>query len=502
MDWTAARAWSVASLVRVLVVSALLLFSSASVAGKSAVFHVRRRFTGREGGLGELRAHDSRRHGRILAAVDLPLGGLGLPSSAGEKPPEDCSIAPLYFAQIGIGTPSKDYYVQVDTGSDLMWVNCVQCKRCPKRSDLGIDLTLYDPNSSSTSSLVTCDKEFCAATYGNDIQGCTPGVLCDYSVTYGDGSATSGYFVTDHLHYNQVTGNNQTRQNNANITFGKNSYVIPLCRCGAQQSGDLGSSSSAVDGILGFGQSNSSMISQLASSGKVRKIFAHCLDTVNGGGIFTIGHVVQPKVNTTPLVPQQPHYNVNMKAIEVDGKFLQLPSDIFDIGERKGTVIDSGTTLAYLPEVAYKPLMAAITSFQPNLTIETIQDFLCFRYAEDVDYGFPIVTLHFENSLLLRVYPHEYLFSYRDGIWCYGWQNGAVQSKEGKRYLVLSNKLVLYDLEKQEIGWTEYNCSSSIRVQDDRTGEVFTVNATTSRRGSRWSRRGSSCCCSSRCPPC
>lgn len=24
--------------------------------------------------------------------------------------------------------------------------------------------------------------------------------------------------------------------------------------------------------------------------------------------------------------------------------------------------------------------------------------------------------------------------------------------------LVLSNKLVLYDLEKQAIGWTEYNC--------------------------------------------
>lgn len=90
-----------------------------------------------------------------------------------------------------------------------------------------------------------------------------------------------------------------------NLDYNLISYVILFCRCGAQQSGDLGSSSSAVDGILGFGQSNSSMISQLASSGKVRKIFAHCLDTVNGGGIFAIGHVVQPKVNTTPLVPDQ-----------------------------------------------------------------------------------------------------------------------------------------------------------------------------------------------------
>jgi hypothetical protein len=74
-------------------------------------------------------------------------------------------------------------------------------------------------------------------------------------------------------------------------------------RCGAQLGGDLGSSSQALDGILGFGQSNSSMLSQLAAASKVRKIFSHCLDTVNGGGIFAIGNVVQPKVKTTPLVP-------------------------------------------------------------------------------------------------------------------------------------------------------------------------------------------------------
>uniref|UniRef100_A0A8I6YVX0 Xylanase inhibitor N-terminal domain-containing protein n=1 Tax=Hordeum vulgare subsp. vulgare TaxID=112509 RepID=A0A8I6YVX0_HORVV len=73
--------------------------------------------------------------------------------------------------------------------------------------------------------------------------------------------------------------------------------------CGANIGGDLGSSSQALDGILGFGQSNSSMLSQLAAPGKVRKVFAHCLDTINGGGIFAVGDVVQPKVSTTPLVP-------------------------------------------------------------------------------------------------------------------------------------------------------------------------------------------------------
>jgi hypothetical protein len=76
-----------------------------------------------------------------------------------------------------------------------------------------------------------------------------------------------------------------------------------LCRCGAQQGGDLGTSNQALDGIIGFGQANTSMLSQLAAAGKVKKVFAHCLDIVQGGGIFAIGNVVQPKVKTTPLVP-------------------------------------------------------------------------------------------------------------------------------------------------------------------------------------------------------
>lgn len=47
------------------------------------------------------------------------------------------------------------------------------------------------------------------------------------------------------------------------------------------------------------------MISQLAASGKVKKIFAHCLDSIKGGGIFAIGDVVEPRVKTTPVVPHQ-----------------------------------------------------------------------------------------------------------------------------------------------------------------------------------------------------
>ncbi|XP_062225359.1 aspartic proteinase 36-like isoform X2 [Phragmites australis] len=439
--------------------------SSAFRAEATGVFQVRRKFPAGGGGSGgnvsALRAHDSNRHGRLLAAVDLPLGGLGLPNDAG-----------LYYTEIRIGTPPKRYYVQVDTGSDILWVNCISCDRCPRKSGLGIDLTLYDPKGSSSGSMVSCDQGFCVSTYGGKLPGCTTSIPCEYSVMYGDGSSTTGYFVTDALEYDQVSGDGQTRSANASVTFG----------CGAQQGGDLGSSNQALDGILGFGQSNTSMLSQLAAAGKVKKIFAHCLDTINGGGIFAIGNVVQPKVKTTPLVPNMPHYNVNLKSIDVGDTTLQLPAHVFETGRKKGTIIDSGTTLTYLPELVFKDIMLVVFNKHQDITFHNVQDFLCFQYSGSVDDAFPTITFHFEDDLPLHVYPHEYFFQNGNDLYCVGFQNGGLQSKDGKDMvllgdLVLSNKLVVYDLENQVIGWTDYNCSSSIKIMDDKTGAIYTVDA-------------------------
>ncbi|KAB2085623.1 hypothetical protein ERO13_A05G392900v2 [Gossypium hirsutum] len=432
--------------------------------GNVLTLNVLRKFAGHGKNLSALRAHDIRRHGRLLSTigVDLPLGGNGHPSETG-----------LYFAKIGLGNPSKDYYVQVDTGSDILWVNCAGCDKCPTKSDLGLGLTLYDPKKSSTSSLVYCDQDFCTSTYDGPLPGCKPNLQCQYNVVYGDGSSTAGYFVKDNMKLEQVTGNLQSRSTNGTVVFG----------CGARQSGELGSSSEALDGILGFGQANSSIISQLAASGKVKKSFAHCLDNIEGGGIFAIGEVVSPKVKRTPMVQNQAHYNIVMKDIEVGGDLLRLPSDIFDSGDQKGTIVDSGTTLAYLPSSIYEPLMTKILSQQPALNLHTVEDqFTCFQFAGSVDSGFPVVKFHFEDSLVLTVFPHEYTFQIREDIWCFGWQNSGVQSKDGKDMillgdLVLSNKLVIYDIENQNIGWTEYNCSSSVKVKDESSGAVYSVGA-------------------------
>lgn len=373
--------------------------------------------------LSALRAHDERRHGRRLSAIDIPLGGDGLPTGTG-----------LYYTKIGLGSPSKDYYVQVDTGSDLMWVNCAGCDTCPKKSGLHLPLRLYDRKNSKTGELLTCDEEFCSEVVNPS--SCKVGDLCTYKVTYGDGSSSGGYFVTDTIQLNKASANLQTTPMNGSIIFG----------CGASQEGQLGSSDQAVDGIIGFGRSNSSVLSQLSSDGKVKKIFSHCLNPKNGGGIFAIGELVRPKVNSTPFVPNLPHYNVMMIGVEVNQKPLQLSSGDFGDKSSKEMVLDSGSTLAYLEQDLYKPLVSKILAAKPGLKLHTVQEqYTCFNFSGNVDDTFPAVTFRFEDSLSLTVYPHEYLFEDDDNDWCVGWQNGGVQTNNGKALnllgdMVLGNK--------------------------------------------------------------
>lgn len=59
----------------------------------------------------------------------------------------------------------------------------------------------------------------------------------------------------------------------------------------------------------------------------------------------------------------RPHYNVNMTAIQVGHDFLNLTIDAY-MGDKRGAIIDSGTTLAYLPQVIYDPLVKKVSHLQ------------------------------------------------------------------------------------------------------------------------------------------
>eukprot|EP00249_Psilotum_nudum_P016493 c25851_g1_i3 orf=664-2322(+) len=399
-----------------------------------------------------LKAHDRARRLRILSSVvDFPIGGTADPYIAG-----------LYFTRIWLGTPLREYFVQVDTGSDVLWLNCSPCISCPTASNLGIPMIVYDPHLSSTSSPVSCTDQVCKIAQSIADTGCNNDKNCGYSFQYGDGSTTIGYLVADNLLYSAAASGSTFANAEMKIIFG----------CAYNQTGGLLTSERAVDGIMGFGQHGLSLISQLYSQGKTPRIFAHCLrGDDSGGGVLVLGNVLEPGFVYTPIVPSQPHYNVELKNIAVNGVALNVDPSFYRTSNVQGTIFDSGTTLTYLTEPAFGPFINAIIEGAPaQAHTFSSEGNVCFLYAGSVDDAFPTVTLHFEGADM-NLKATNYLIQQPSfdnvPVWCIVWQpslasNGVRMTILGD--LVLKDKVVVYDLENQRIGWVHYDCSSSLTV--------------------------------------
>ncbi|KAI3511865.1 hypothetical protein L1887_19025 [Cichorium endivia] len=414
--------------------------------------------------LNELRNRDSFRHPRILqqqssvaSVVNFPVQGTYDPYRVG-----------LYYTKLHLGSPPKQYYVQIDTGSDVLWVSCSSCKGCPRSSGLQIPIQFYDPSSSSTASLISCSDQQCLlGTQSSDSSCSGSNNQCSYTFQYGDGSGTSGYYVSDLIHLDTIVGNSIPSNASASIVFG----------CSTSQTGDLTKSDRAVDGIFGFGQQGLSVIAQLSSQGIAPDAFSHCLvGSGAGGGILVLGQIIEPNMVYTPLIASQPHYNLNLLSISVNGQTLSIdPSMFATSSSRGGTIIDSGTTLAYLAEEAYDPFVDAITrsvsqSVQPLIS----KGNQCYLVTSSTAEIFPTVSLNFAGGASMILRPQDYLLQQNsvDGavVWCIGFQKIRGQGITILGDLVLKDRIVVYDLGGQRIGWANYDCTSSVNVSTMSTG--------------------------------
>ncbi|CAN1252740.1 Aspartic proteinase 36 [Linum perenne] len=406
--------------VVVVVVVVLLAVAVVAVAAFPATLQLERGIPlpSRKVGLSQLSARDSVRHRRMLqsSSSSSAAGGVVDFSVQGTFNP---FLVGLYYTKLQLGSPPKDFYVQIDTGSDVLWVSCNNCNGCPVSSGLQIPLNFFDSGSSSTSSLISCSDQRCALGIEAADSGCfgQTNNQCGYTFQYGDGSGTSGYYVQDMLHLDTIVGGSVTTNSTVPIVFG----------CSILQTGDLTKPDRAVDGIFGFGQQGLSVVSQLAAQGVAPRAFSHCLKGDDGGGgILVLGEIVEPNIVYTPLVPSQPHYNVNLQSISVGGQSLAIDPSVFSTSGNKGTIVDSGTTLAYLAEPAYGPFISAGGA----------------------------------------------------AVWCIGFQKMQGQGVTILGDLILKDKIFVYDIANQRVGWTKYDCSMSVNVSTvENTGRTEFVNA-------------------------
>ncbi|KAF9619595.1 hypothetical protein IFM89_007916 [Coptis chinensis] len=344
-----------------------------------------------------------------------------------------------YTTRLLIGTPPQEFALIVDSGSTVTYVPCSTCEQCGKHQD-----PRFQPDLSSTYQPVKCSTD---CTCNSDR------TQCIYERQYAEMSSSSGVLGEDI------------------VSFGSGSALKPqraVFGCENEETGDL--YSQRADGIIGLGSGQLSILDQLVDKGVIADSFSLCYGGMDvGGGVMILGGISPPTemVFTHSDPVRSPYYNIDLKEIHVAGKSLKLNPDIFN--KKHGTVLDSGTTYAYLPEEAFLAFKDAITEnlnhLKPIRGPDPTYNDICFSGAGSVvpelSKTFPKVEMVFESGKKLSLAPENYLFKHskHPGAYCLGiFQNG----KDPTTLLggiIVRNTLVTYDRENEKVGFFKTNCS-------------------------------------------
>ncbi|XP_018840177.1 protein ASPARTIC PROTEASE IN GUARD CELL 1-like [Juglans regia] len=288
-----------------------------------------------------------------------------------------------YVSRIGVGTPAKPFYMVLDTGSDINWLQCKPCANCYKQSD-----PIFDPTSSSSYKPLSCASPQCQALR---VQGCSAG-KCLYGVSYGDGSKTTGNMVTE------------------TVSFGSSGAVNNIALgCGHDNKGLF----VGVAGILGLGGGSLSFPYQIKASS-----FSYCLVDRDSSKSSTLEFNSAPpadSVTTTILKNKKldTFYYIGLDGLSVGGMPLSIPASVFqmDAAGNGGIIVDSGTTITRLPTQAYNALRDAFVKLTRNLKSTSGVSLFdtCYDLSSQTSVQVPTVSFRFSGGKLLSLPAKNYL---------------------------------------------------------------------------------------------
>lgn len=174
---------------------------------------------------------------------------------------------------------------------------------------------------------------------------------------------------------------------------------------------------------------------------------------------------------------------MNLESIALNGQTLAISPQVFETSSNRGTIVDSGTTLAYLAEEAYEIFVNAISqAVSQNVRLLVARGNLCYLTTSSVGDIFPTVSLNFAGGATMVLRGEEYLIQQNSiggaAVWCMGFQKISGQGLTILGDLVLKDKIIVYDLAGQRIGWASYDCSQAVNVSATTSrGKTEYVNA-------------------------
>lgn len=367
-----------------------------------------------------------------------------------------------YYADIYIGSPPKKFAVIVDTGSSMSYVPCVNCgASCGPNHEDGA----FDPSASASASVVGCLDAACSC--GNPSCECNPSNQCSYYRSYQEESSSSGVVIRDVFElYDGIPG--------AYITFG----------CELKETGMI--YDQVADGLLGLGDSPSSLVNQLASNGIIEDEFSLCLGPVQGHGGLILGRVEYPNnmlpsdgLLWTPLIEASQFssfYNVDIKGLSVGDEDIMVSPSVYKEGY--GSVLDSGTTFTLLPTPAFKAVLSEIEAVaeksglpkvpgpDPRYVDHCWKNGPAFDDVDNLAPLFPTFSITFNgvddggDDIILTVPPINYLFivEKHPGMYCLGIMENE---QEGVLLggILFRDILVVYNKSDRRVGFAATDCT-------------------------------------------
>lgn len=359
-----------------------------------------------------------------------------------------------YLVSLHLGTPPQPLLLIADTGSDLTWVSCSACRRgCSPRA------SLFHPRRSASFAPHHCYDPACKLVpHPKKAPRCNRTRLhstCRYKYSYADGSLTSGFFSTETTSFNTTAAAKPLKFQR--FSFG----------CGFWNSGP---SFSGGDGVLGLGRGPISFSSQLGR--EFGHKFSYCLMDYTLSppptSYLLIGGAAtgKSKLRYTPLLinPLSPtFYYIKIESLSINDVKLRISPSVWAIDEygNGGTVVDSGTTITFLPEPAYRVALAVFARLvKLPESAQPVPGFdLCLNVSGASAASFPKLSFELGGGAVFSPPPRNYFIEAAEGVKCLALQ--PVTTEVG--FSVIGNLMQQgytfeFDKDRSRLGFTRRGC--------------------------------------------
>ncbi|GFZ08270.1 hypothetical protein Acr_20g0000780 [Actinidia rufa] len=338
------------------------------------------------------------------------------------------------YIRILLGTPHREYYLHMDTGSVTTWLECEPCTLC--FIDENYSSERFNSSASRTYRRLGCTRQC------NPPFHCNPNGYCGYEASYMSKEKTMGELGMDSIYMQPKFYKQRNFVSIPNFIFG----------CGRRNRihTHLVSNYFHYQGIAGLGLHDYSFVSQL---GVTR--FSYCFHDFNSAGSSIIKFGTNAQYNADQSVPMQQHpgspivYSVRFFDITVGTESIPLSPD-----EDKLVVLDSGTTLTLLTETSFMHLKLLVVRHLPPPVNQFINEYgrPCYRSSVAAD-DLPPITFNLGD--IDFTLSNKGAYEYSRGSWCLNFKEGKINIIGMKGQI---DAVIGFDIEERRISVESINC--------------------------------------------